>query len=56
MSKRTLITMGLLGAACTLPIQAQNQTEEGKLNFSAGDSLSVPLNPTASTPESAGRL
>ncbi len=35
MSKRTLITMGLLGVARTLPIQAQNQTAEA-LNFSAG--------------------
>jgi hypothetical protein len=47
MSKRTLITMGLLSAVCIIPIQAQNQTEEGKFNFSAGGGLSVPLNPTA---------
>jgi hypothetical protein len=47
MSSKILITIGLLGAACTLPIQAQNQNEEGKLNFSMGGGLSVPLNPTA---------
>ena len=47
MSSKILITIGLLGAACTIPIQAQNQNEEGKLNFSMGGGLSVPLNPTA---------
>jgi hypothetical protein len=47
MPSKVLITIGLLGAACTIPIQAQSQTEEGKLNFSMGGGLSVPLNPTA---------
>ena len=47
MSLKILITIGLLAAACTIPIQAQNQNEEGKLNFSMGGGLSVPLNPTA---------
>ena len=47
MSKKTLFTIGLLSAACIIPIQAQSQTEEGKFNFSAGGGLSVPLNPTA---------
>ncbi len=47
MSRKTLITIGLLSAACTIPIQAQNQNEEGKLNFSMGGGLSVPVNPTA---------
>lgn len=47
MSKRSLIAIGLLSAACNFPIQAQNQIEEGKLNFSMGGGLSVPLNPTA---------
>jgi hypothetical protein len=39
------MTMGLLSAVCVAPIQAQNQTEEGKFNFSAGGGLWVPLNP-----------
>ena len=47
MSKRTVFTIGLLGAACVIPSQAQNQNEEGQLNFSMGGGLSVPLNPTA---------
>jgi hypothetical protein len=46
MSKKTLITIGLLSAAC-MTMQAQSQNEEGKLNFSMGGGLSVPLNPTA---------
>jgi len=46
MSEKTLITIGLLSAAC-LTMQAQSQTEEGKFNFSMGGGLSVPLNPTA---------
>ena len=41
------MTMGLLSAVCVAPIQAQNQTEEGEFNFSAGGGLWVPLNPTA---------
>lgn len=44
---KTLITIGLLSAACIIPIQAQHADEEGKLNFIAGGGLSVPLNPTA---------
>jgi hypothetical protein len=47
MSKRTVFTIGLLGAVCIIPMQAQHQDEEGKLNFSMGGGLSVPLNPTA---------
>lgn len=47
MSKRTVFTIALLTAACIIPIQAQNQNEEGMLNFSMGGGLSVPLNPTA---------
>jgi hypothetical protein len=47
MLKKFLITIGLLSAASIVPIQAQHQTEEGKLNFSLGGGLSVPLNPTA---------
>ena len=47
MGEKTLITIGLLSAACIIPIQAQHADEEGKLNFSAGGGLSVPLNPTA---------
>jgi hypothetical protein len=47
MSKRTVFTIGLLSVACIIPIRAQNQNEEGKLNFSMGGGLSVPLNPTA---------
>jgi hypothetical protein len=45
MSRKTLITIGLLSAACIIPMQAQN--EEGKLNFTMGGGLSVPLNPIA---------
>jgi hypothetical protein len=47
MSKRTVFTIALLTAACTIPIHAQNQNEEGELNFSMGGGLSVPLNSTA---------
>jgi hypothetical protein len=45
MSKRTVVTVALLSAACIIPIQAQN--EDGQLNFSMGGGLSAPLNPTA---------
>ena len=44
---KTLITIGLLSAACIIPIQAQHADEEGKLNFITGGGLSVPLNPAA---------
>jgi hypothetical protein len=47
MSKRTAFSIALLGTTSIIPIQAQNQNEEGKLNFSMGGGLSVPLNPTA---------
>jgi hypothetical protein len=47
MSKRTVSAIALLGAVCIVPIDAQNQNEEGNLNFSMGGGLSVPLNPTA---------
>ena len=47
MSKRLPITIVLLITAFGVSMQAQNQTEEGKLNFSVGGGLSVPLNPTA---------
>jgi hypothetical protein len=46
MWKRTLVTIGLLSAAC-LTMEAQSQNEEGELNFSMGGGLSVPLNPVA---------
>jgi Outer membrane protein beta-barrel domain len=46
MSKKTLMTIGLLSAAC-MTMQAQSQNEEGKFNFSMGGGLSVPLNPAA---------
>jgi hypothetical protein len=47
MSKELLRIIGLLSVACVVPIQAQHADEEGKLNFSMGGGLSVPLNPTA---------
>ena len=47
MSNRTVFTIGLLGAFCIIPMQAQHQDEEGTFNFSMGGGLSVPLNPTA---------
>ena len=47
MSKKLLRMIGLLSVACVVPIQAQHADEEGKLNFSMGGGLSVPLNPTA---------
>ena len=47
MLKRTVLTICLIGVVCIIPIEAQSQEEEGKLNFSAGGGLSVPLNPTA---------
>ena len=47
MLNRTVFTVGLLSAVCIIPMQAQHQDEEGKLNFSMGGGLSVPLNPTA---------
>jgi hypothetical protein len=47
MLKRTVFSICLVGAACTFPMQAQSQNEEGTLNFSAGGGLSVPVNPTA---------
>lgn len=47
MSKKLLSMIGLLSVACVMPIQAQHADEEGKLNFSMGGGLSVPLNPTA---------
>ena len=46
MWKRTLVTIGLLSAAC-LTMEAQSQNEEGELNFFMGGGLSVPLNPIA---------
>ena len=46
MTKRTLIAIGLLSAAC-LTMEAQSQNEEGKFSFNMGGGLSVPLNPTA---------
>jgi len=47
MLRRTIFAIGLLSAVCIIPVQAQNQNEEGKLNFSMGGGLSVPVNPTA---------
>jgi hypothetical protein len=47
MLMKTVFTIALVGAVCIVPIQAQSQNEEGKLNFSMGGGLSVPLNPTA---------
>jgi len=47
MSQRTVFTIALLIAPCIIPVHAQNQNEEGNLNFSMGGGLSVPLNPTA---------
>ena len=47
MLKTIAITIALLGLSCAAPALAQNQDEEGKLNFSMGGGLSVPLNPIA---------
>jgi len=47
MSNRNAFTIALFGSVCIIPVQAQNQNEEGQLNFSIGGGLSVPLNPTA---------
>ena len=47
MLMRTVFSISLLSAVCIIPMQAQHQDEEGKLNFSIGGGLSVPLNPTA---------
>ena len=44
---RTVFTIGLLGAVCIIPMQAQHQDEEGKFNFSMGGGLTVPMNPIA---------
>jgi hypothetical protein len=38
------ISLGLLGAACMLPLQADDYS---KLNFNIGGGVSTPLNPTA---------
>jgi hypothetical protein len=46
-SKKSLLTIGLLSAAWITPMKAQSQNEEGKLNFSMGGGLTVPLNPIA---------
>ena len=47
MSTGTVFTIGLLSVVCIIPLQAQNQNEEGKFNFNMGGGLSVPLNPIA---------
>jgi hypothetical protein len=47
MLNRTVFTICLIGAVYIIPMQAQSQDEEGKLNISVGGGLSVPLNPTA---------
>ena len=47
MSMKTVFTISLLSVVCIIPMQAQHQDEEGKLNFSIGGGLTVPLNPTA---------
>jgi hypothetical protein len=47
MSTGTVFTIGLLSVVCIIPLQAQNQNEEGKFNFIMGGGLSVPLNPIA---------
>jgi hypothetical protein len=44
MSKRILISLGLLGAAWTIPMRAEDYA---KLNFNIGGGVSTPLNPTA---------
>lgn len=44
LSKRLLISIGLLTVSLVVPVWAQ---DEGKLNFSAGGGINVPLNPTA---------
>ena len=56
MLKRTVFTICLLGAVCIIPMQAQSQNEEGKLNLSMGGGLSVPLNPTANYAGVGGNL
>jgi Outer membrane protein beta-barrel domain len=54
MLNRTLLTIALLSAVCTIPTQAQSRNEEGEFNFSIGGGLSVPLNPTANYVDYSG--
>src|SRR4029077_11134389 len=46
-SKKVLFTFSVLTAVSMIPMRAQSQDEDGKLNFSMGGGLSVPLNPIA---------
>jgi len=36
MSNRLVLAIALFGAVCIIPVQAQNQNEEGQFNFSMG--------------------
>lgn len=49
MLSRSLITIGLLTAAWVVPLcgQTHNSDEEGKLTYSIGGGLGIPLNPSA---------
>jgi hypothetical protein len=47
MLKTITITIALIGLSCAVPALAQNQDEEGKVNFSMGGGFTVPMNPIA---------
>jgi hypothetical protein len=47
MPKTIAITIALIGLSCAVSALAQNQNEDGKLNFSMGGGLTVPVNPIA---------
>jgi len=53
MSNRIVLTIVLFGV-CVIPVQAQNQNEEGQFNFTMGGGLSMPLNPTANYVDFSG--
>jgi hypothetical protein len=47
MLKTIAITIALVGLSCAVPALAQSNDEEGKLNFSMGGGLTIPMNPIA---------
>jgi hypothetical protein len=47
MLKTISIAIALVGLTCAVPALAQHQDEDGKLNFSMGGGLTVPMNPIA---------
>src|SRR5580704_8934032 len=47
MPKTIAITIALIGLSCAVSALAQNQNEDGKLNFCMGGGVTVPVNPIA---------